>query len=35
MRVPEDRTDEQYFKPLVNLKLAKTKLFLGLVHPND
>ena len=35
MPVPKDRTNEHFFKPLANLKLDKTKLFLGLVHPND
>lgn len=35
MPVPKDRVDEAYFKPLENLKLHETKLFLGVVHPND
>ena len=35
MPVPKDRTDEAYFKPLKGLQLYSTKLFLGLVHPND
>ena len=30
MPVPKDRTDEQYFKPLQDLKLDGTKLLLGL-----
>ncbi|KAL9127362.1 MAG: hypothetical protein Q9217_003752 [Psora testacea] len=35
MPVPKDRADEAYFKPMQNLKLDDTNLFLGLVHPND
>ena len=35
MPVPKDRVDEAYFSPLKNLKLQETKLFLGVVHPND
>ena len=36
MPVPKDQTKEQFFKPLSDLKLGEeTKLFLGLVHPND
>lgn len=35
MPVPKDRTDEAYFKPLKNLELKATKLFLGVVHAND
>ena len=35
MLVPKDRVDETYFFPLNNLQLGDTKLFLGLVHPND
>ena len=36
MPVPKDRTDEAYFAPLKNLRLgSSTKLFLGLIHPND
>ena len=35
MPVPKERTDEAYFKPLENLKLQDTKLFLGVVHAND
>lgn len=35
MPVPKDRTDEAYFKPLKDLRLHDTKLFLGVVHAND
>ena len=36
MPVPKDRTDEAYFALLKNLQLgSNTKLFLGLIHPND
>ena len=35
MPVPKDRTDEAYFSPLKNLKALRTKLFLGVVHPDD
>ena len=35
MPVPKDRTDEAYFNPLKDLKLPGTKLFTGVVHPND
>ena len=33
--VPEDRIHKAYFNPLKNLRLDNTKLYLGLVHPND
>ena len=35
MPVPRDRTDDQFFKPLADLKLDHTKLFLDLVHAGD
>ena len=35
MPVPKDRTDEKFFSPLKDLKLAGTKLFLGVVHAHD
>lgn len=35
MPVPKDRMDEAYFKPMADLKLNDTQLFLGLVHAND
>ncbi|MFQ5661228.1 MAG: hypothetical protein ACE5GZ_12455 [Gammaproteobacteria bacterium] len=36
MPVPKDRSDDAYFKPLVNLRLAEnTQLYLGLVHYSD
>lgn len=36
MPVPVDRTDEDYFRPLENLKLdSETELYLGLVHVTD
>lgn len=35
MPVPKDRIDEAYFKPMANLTLRDTQLFLGLVHAND
>lgn len=36
MPVPADRGDDDYFRPLAQLKLAaETKLFLGLVHDSD
>jgi hypothetical protein len=35
MPVPKDRVDEGYFKPMQKLKLGDSKLYLGLVHPND
>jgi len=35
MPVPKEREDEAYFKPLKSLELDDTKLFLGVVHPND
>ncbi len=35
MPVPKDRQDAAYFKPLSNLELHDTKLFLGVVHAND
>ena len=35
MPVPKNRTDAAYFAPLKNLKLNNTKLYLGLIHPND
>ena len=35
MPVPKDRVDEAYFLPLKNLKALDTKLFLGVVHPDD
>ena len=35
MPLPKDRIDEGYFKPMANLKLNDTQLFLGLVHAND
>ena len=36
MPVPRDRSDEDYFKPLANLKLKdETELYLGLVHYTD
>lgn len=35
MPVPKDRQDAAYFKPLTNLELHDTKLFLGVVHAND
>ena len=35
MPVPKSRTDAAYFAPLKNLKLNGTKLYLGLIHPND
>jgi hypothetical protein len=35
MPVPVDRSDEAYFRPLADLKLSRTKLFLGLVHDSD
>ena len=35
MPVPKDRMDEAYFLPLKNLKALETKLFLGVVHPDD
>jgi hypothetical protein len=33
--VPKERTDTAYFAPLKGLKSGDTKLFLGVVHPND
>jgi hypothetical protein len=34
--VPSDRVDDDYFAPLKHLKLRRgTRLFLGLVHPED
>jgi methionine synthase II (cobalamin-independent) len=36
MPVPKNRDDTAYFEPLKRLKAGdKTKLYLGLVHPND
>lgn len=36
MPVPIDRSDDDYFKPLQNLKLgANTELYLGIVHARD
>jgi hypothetical protein len=36
MPVPIDRTDDDYYKPLVNLRLsAGTELYLGVVHAQD
>ena len=35
MPVPRDRIDEAYFKPMTDLVLEDTQLFLGLVHAND
>jgi hypothetical protein len=35
MPVPVERNDDAYFAPLADLKLATTKLFLGLVHDTD
>ena len=35
MPVPKDRKDKDYFKPLKDLRLPATKLFLGVVYPND
>ncbi len=35
MPVPKDRMDEAYFLPLKDLNALETKLFLGVVHPND
>ncbi len=36
MPVPRDRSDEDYFKPLVRLNLpGETELYLGLVHYTD
>jgi len=35
MPVPKDVAKEAYFRPLKDLELNDTKLFLGLVHPND
>lgn len=35
MPVPKDRVDEPYFKPMADLVLNDTQLFLGLVHAND
>lgn len=34
--VPSDRIDDEYFSPLKHLKLRRgTRIFLGLVHPED
>jgi hypothetical protein len=35
MPVPIDRNDDMYFAPLDRLRLASTRLFLGLIHPKD
>ncbi|KAI4190223.1 MAG: hypothetical protein L6R41_000929 [Letrouitia leprolyta] len=35
MPVPKDRNDEDYFKPLKDLAIGGTQLFLGLIHPHD
>ena len=35
MPVPKDRIDASYFEPLKNLKLNDTKLYLGLIYPDD
>ena len=35
MPVPPDRDDLDYFKPLADLAMGPTKLYLGLVHHND
>ncbi|KAJ5917010.1 hypothetical protein N7504_001025 [Penicillium tannophilum] len=36
MPVPKNRDDTAYFEPLKRLKAGdRTKLYLGLVHPND
>lgn len=35
MPVPKDRTDAAYFEPLKDLKLDGSRLYLGVVHPND
>jgi len=35
MPVPPDRDDLDYFKPLADLGMGPTKLYLGLVHYND
>jgi hypothetical protein len=36
MPVPQNRIDEDYYRPLRGLKLPKeTALYLGLVHPRD
>jgi len=36
MPVPRDRSDDQYFAPLRDLKTPKaTEIFLGLVHLTD
>ena len=35
MPVPKSRTDAAYYAPLRNLQLNDTKLYLGLIHPND
>lgn len=35
MPVPKSRTDRAYFEPLNSLRLGKTQLYLGLVHPHD
>jgi len=35
MPVPKERLDEAYYKPMINLELQDTKLFLGVVHAND
>ena len=35
MAVPRNRDDDDYFKPLENLDIGDTKLFIGLVHFTD
>jgi hypothetical protein len=35
MPVPRDRSDDAYFAPLADLRIADTKLFVGLVHLTD
>jgi hypothetical protein len=35
MPAPKERQDKAYFAPLANLHLGDTKLYLGLLHPND
>ena len=33
--VPKSRVDSGYFSPLTQLQLSSTKLYLGLLHPDD
>lgn len=35
MPVPKQREDAEYFAALKNLDIGSTKLYIGLVHPND